>query len=92
MRPSFSYNNPSALMEALRKKLELKKKMYSRHFKNIHTYNLVIRKLGESSLFFKISFNLLIVSNRRNASPTLNIVAKQFPIIIRIGGPGLQLS
>lgn len=48
-----------------------------------------MRNPAESSLFFNMSFNLLIVSNRRKASPTLNRVAKHWPINCRIGGPGL---
>lgn len=46
------------------------------------------KKLGESSLFFRISVHLFIVSKRRNVSPTLNTVAIHLANNLRIGGPG----
>lgn len=52
------------------------------------TYNFVGKKLGESSLFFRMSLHLLTVSNRRNVSPTLNKVARHLAIRRRVGGPG----
>lgn len=58
---------------------------------NYGTYNLTGKKLGESSLFLMISLHLLIVSNNKEASPTLNKVAKQRPISFLVGGPGDSL-
>ena len=57
----------------------------------MYIYSLVNKYVGESSLFFSMSLSLLTVSKRRNASPTLNKVAKQWPTSWRIGGPGLVL-
>lgn len=51
-------------------------------------YNFVGRKLGESSLFFKMSLHLFTVSNSKNVSPTLNNVARHRAISLRVGGPG----
>lgn len=52
------------------------------------SYNLVGKKLGESSLFFKMSLHLLTVSNSKNVSPTENNVDKQLAKSLRVGGPG----
>lgn len=52
------------------------------------TYNLVGRKLGESSLFLRMSLHLFTVSKRRNVSPTENSVDKQLASNFRVGGPG----
>lgn len=52
------------------------------------TYSLVGRKLGESSLFLRMSLHLLTVSKRRNVSPTENSVDKQLASSFRVGGPG----
>lgn len=52
------------------------------------THSRVGRKLGESSLFLRISLHLLTVSKRRKVSPTLNSVARQRAISLRVGGPG----
>lgn len=56
------------------------------------TYNLVGRKLGESSLFLRISLHLFTESNNKNVSPTLNKVAKFFAINLRAIGPGELLT
>ena len=53
----------------------------------LFTHNFVGRKLGESSLFFKMSLHLLTVSKSRNVSPTLNSVAKHRAISLLVGGP-----
>lgn len=52
------------------------------------TYNFVGRKLGESSLFLRMSLHLLTVSKSRNVSPTENRVDKQLASNFRVGGPG----
>lgn len=52
------------------------------------TYNLVGRKLGESSLFLRMSLHLFTVSNNRNVSPTENSVDRQLASSFRVGGPG----
>jgi hypothetical protein len=52
------------------------------------THSRVGRKLGESSLFLRISLHLLTVSKSRKVSPTLNSVARQRAISLRVGGPG----
>lgn len=52
------------------------------------THSFVGRKLGESSLFFKISLHLLTVSKSKNVSPTLKRVARHRAIKRRVGGPG----
>lgn len=52
------------------------------------TYSLVGRKLGESSLFFRMSLHLLTVSKSRNVSPTENRVAKHWAMSFLVGGPG----
>ena len=57
----------------------------------MYIYSLVNKYVGESSLFFSMSLSLLTVSKRRNASPTLNKVAKQWPTSWQICGPGLEL-
>lgn len=59
---------------------------FSNHY--FVTHSRVGRKLGESSLFLRISLHLLTVSNRRKVSPTLNSVARQRAISLRVGGPG----
>lgn len=51
-------------------------------------HNFVGRKLGESSLFLRMSLHLLTVSKRRKVSPTLNKVAKHRAMSLRVGGPG----
>lgn len=51
-------------------------------------YNFVGKKLGESSLFLKMSLHLLTVSKSKNVSPTLNRVARHRAIRRRVGGPG----
>lgn len=52
------------------------------------TYNFVGRKLGESSLFLRMSLHLFTVSNNRKVSPTENSVDKQLANNFRVGGPG----
>lgn len=54
----------------------------------IIAYNFVGRKLGESSLFFRMSLHLFAVSNSRNVSPTENSVDRQLASSFRVGGPG----
>jgi hypothetical protein len=51
------------------------------------TYSLIGRKDGESSLFLRISLHLLMASNKRKVSPTLNRVDKHLAISLRVGGP-----
>lgn len=52
------------------------------------THNFVGRKLGESSLFLRMSLHLLTVSNNRKVSPTENRVERQLASSFRVGGPG----
>lgn len=52
------------------------------------TYSFVVKKLGESSLFFRMSLHLLTVSNNKNVSPTENNVARHRAINLLVGGPG----
>lgn len=53
-----------------------------------NTYSLVGKKLGESSLFLRISLHLLTVSKSKNVSPTENKVARHLAISFLVGGPG----
>lgn len=53
-----------------------------------YTHNFVGKKLGESSLFLRMSLHLLTVSNNRNVSPTENSVERQLASSFRVGGPG----
>lgn len=53
-----------------------------------NTHNFVGRKLGESSLFLRMSLHLLTVSNNRKVSPTENSVDRQLANSFRVGGPG----
>jgi hypothetical protein len=64
----------------------IKLTVFSNHW--FGTHSRVGRKLGESSLFLRTSLHLLTVSKRRKVSPTLNRVARQRAISLRVGGPG----
>lgn len=89
MRPSFSYIEPTQQMAELNSigKIEINLKAIEAT-RSINIYSFVGKKLGESSLFFKISLHLLTVSNNRKVSPTENNVAKQLAINFLVGGPG----
>lgn len=90
--PSFSYMHPTQQIAALKKQhvcihtAELLSIKLIIKINNIHSF--VGKKLGESSLFLKISLHLLTVSKSRNVSPTLNKVARHLAMRRRVGGPG----
>lgn len=99
--PNFSYMHPTQHIAALKKKdayndifcykILINKIIYAerlRKSKKMATYNFVGRKLGESSLFLRISLHLLTVSKSKNVSPTLNKVARHLAMRRRVGGPG----
>lgn len=86
MRPNFSYMLPKQLMAALKRKMIRIRKVNVVLILNTHSF--VGRKLGESSLFLRISLHLFTVSKSRKVSPTEKRVAKQAAISFRVGGPG----